>query len=167
LRSFDRIPFTQDIINQENNSGISTVKADIALTLDLNGLDSFSDGKVSLSSLPNGDPLDNVSHRDNVRYHFSGDRRRNTNSSNLGAIFSWTDRTNSEGKSQSLKKVLSDFEKGGKDSKVSESIAEQGLMTGKSVSDQTWKGDDKEAVKNFVSEECYIHTKVNESLFSN
>ena len=67
---------------------------------------------------------------------------------------------NTEGKYHEVNQVLSKYEAAMKPSNVSETVAEHGMMTGKNVYDQGWGGNSSDAVKNFVTEELYIHTKV-------
>lgn len=152
MRSFDRIALTQQLIDQEQKSGIDTVKADIALDLDLNGVDRIKDGNVTVSSLANGDSLDAATH------HFV-DNSKNHRDRKLGDLFSWNEKTSTDGKYKQVNRVLSDYEGAMTPSGVLDSVAEHGMMTGKNVYDQTWGGDPKEAVENFVTEELYIHTK--------
>jgi phospholipase D1/2 len=152
LRSFDRISLTNEILHQQYSSGIDSVKADVALSLELQGMDSFSGNTVSFSKSASGDALDSVTHAEQKPTH--------KESKELGDIFGWDAGTNVHDKDQKLKKLLSDYEKQGTDAKVSESIADQGMMTGTNVSDQAWAGEGEQAVKNFVTEELYIHAKV-------
>jgi hypothetical protein len=153
LRSFDRIAHTRGIIDQEQKSGVDTVKADIAFDLDLNGIDRIRNGKVTVSSLQNGDPLDSVAHG-------KAGVAKASKLNQLSDIFSWDDKTDNHEKYLKLNQVLSQFESAISEPKISESVAEHGMMTGQNVFDQKWKGDEKEAVKNYVTEELYIHTKV-------
>jgi hypothetical protein len=152
LRSFDRIALTQEIIAQEQASGINTVKADIALDLDVNGVDSIKDDSVTVSRLPIGDQFDFLVHKENPEKSSREDR--------LGDMFSWDQDSNPDDKHARLNQVLSDFQGAVKESQVSATIAEQGMMTGQNVFDQGWSGDGQDAVKNFVTEELYIHSKV-------
>ena len=152
MRSFDRIALTQEIIDQQRNSGIDAVKADIALDLDLNGVDSIKTDSVTVSAAPTGDNLDAVAHQTKAE--------KNVKEAKLGSLFAWDKKANSRDKHQKLSQVLSNFEGAIKDSQVSESVAEHGMMTGQNVYDQTWQGNDQDAVKNFVTEELYIHSKV-------
>jgi hypothetical protein len=171
LRSFDRIPLTQEVKNQEKKSGIDTVKADIALGLDLNGLDSFGHQGVGVAPSPTGDSMDAVQHdTDKTKFQQKILRPKNTRkptdkSDGLAEIFDWNESTDSKGRQEKLNQVLSTFEKASTNVKVSESVAQHGMMTGENVYDESWNGDASDAVKNFVSEELYIHTKV-KSLFS-
>lgn len=55
---------------------------------------------------------------------------------------------------------------GKKPSMVSPTIAKHGLMTGEQVSSEVWDGDQQDAVRNFVTEELYIHTKVHLTLMT-
>ena len=153
LRSYDRIALTEDIIDKEKRSGVDTVKADLALDLDLIGVDKIRNERVTVSSLQAGDPLDSVAH---FNSHGSkvGDVRK------LGDIFSWNDAPDAERKHELLNKVLSRFESAGSESAVPDSIAEQAMMTGRDDLNRDWVGTDNEAVHNFVTEELYIHTKV-------
>lgn len=152
MRSFDRIALTKEIIAQEQASGVDTVKADIALDLDLNGVDSIKDDSVTVSHLPVGDSLDFLTHKKKVA--------QNSKEDNLGNIFSWNKNANSNDKHAKLNQVLSNYQGAVKESRVSASVAQHGMMTGQNVSEQGWSGDDKDAVKNFVTEELYIHSKV-------
>jgi phospholipase D1/2 len=166
LRSFDRIPLTQQVKNQEKKSGIDTVKADIALGLDLNGLESFGNQGVGVASSPTGDPMDAIRHEtDKGKLQQKILRPKNTKkpagqTDGLGEMFNWNESTDSKGRQQKLNQVLSSFEGASTGVKVSETIAQHGMMTGENVFDERWNGDESEAVKNFVSEELYIHTKV-------
>ena len=167
LRSFDRIPLTEGIVKQEQMSGIDTVKADIALGLELNGLGSFGKQDVSVSSSPMGDAMDDVHFDATKGAH--GVRKLATTTSRskmngLSEMFDWTDSTEQEGKIQKLNQVLSSFDNAAQEGKVSGTVSQHGMMTGQNVFDEKWTGDEKEAVKNFVSEELYIHTKVNRYL---
>jgi phospholipase D1/2 len=159
LRSFDRIPLTPKIINQEHQSGIDTAKADIALGLDLNGLDSFGKQDVRVSSSPTGDSMDSIASHSQRQRGNQGPTTPKTNG--LSEIFNWSDKTKPEGKQQNVKDVLTNFENAGQEGNVTETISQHGMMTGTNVFDESWDGDQKQAVKNFVSEELYIHTKVN------
>ena len=152
MRSFDRIALTQEIIDQQRNSGIDAVKADIALDLDLNGVDTMKSESVTVSAASTGDSLDAVAHGRKAE--------KKVREADLGSLFAWDKKTNSTDKHRKLSQVLSNFERATKDSQVSESVAEHGMMTGQNVYDQTWQGNDQDAVKNFVSEELYIHSKV-------
>jgi oligoribonuclease (3'-5' exoribonuclease) len=152
LRSFDRIALTQEIIDQQRKSGVDAVKADIALDLDLNGVDSIKTDSITVAAAPTGDNLDAVAHQKKKEKHVK--------EANLESLFAWGRKDDSRDKHQKLSNVLSGFEGAIKDSKVSESVAEHGMMTGQNVYDQTWQGKDQDAVKNFVSEELYIHSKV-------
>ena len=158
LRSFDRIPLTQQIVNQEHNSGIDTVKADIALSLDLNGLESFGKHDVGVSSLPMGDPMDSLHY--GSKTPSKAQRKQATQTNGLSEMFDWNDKTKPAGKQQKLDEVLSNFESAVQEGKVSDTVSQHGMMTGTNVFDERWDGDEKQAVKNFVSEELYIHTKV-------
>lgn len=163
LRSFDRIPLTQGIVKQEKVSGIDTVKADIALGLELNGLGSFGKQDVSVSSSPTGDPMDYITldatkGARGMRKPVATNPRSKMNG--LSEMFDWNDSTKQEGKKQKLSQVLSSFDNAAQEGKVSETVSQHGMMTGQNVFDEKWDGDEKEAVKNFVSEELYIHTKV-------
>lgn len=153
MRSFDRIALTQQLIDQEQKSGVDAVKADIALDLDLHGVDRIKDGNVTVSSLANGDSLDAATHH-------MVNTSKNHNDRKLGDLFAWNDKTSTDGKYKQVNQVLSDFEGAMTPSGVSDSVAQQAMMTGRNVYDQTWGGDSKEAVQNFVTEELYIHTKV-------
>ena len=152
MRSFDRIALTQEIIAQQQNSGVNAVKADIALDLDLSGVNRIKSDSVTVSAAPIGDTFDAVAHQTKAQ--------KNVKDHNLGSLFAWDGKTNSNDKHQKLNQVLSDFEGAIQDSRVAESVAQQGMMTGQNVFDQTWQGNDRDAVKNFVSEELYIHSKV-------
>lgn len=152
MRSFDRIALTQEILAQEQASGIDTVKADIALDLDINGIDTIKDDSVTVSHLPVGDSLDFLAHKSKPA--------KNSKEDKLGDIFAWNKNANKDAKHQKLNEVLSNFQGAGKTSNVPASVAQQGMMTGQNVSDQTWSGNDQAAVKNFVTEELYIHSKV-------
>lgn len=152
MRSFDRIALTKEIIDQQHNSGINAVIADIALDMDLNGVDSIKSDSVTVSAAPTGDNLDAVAHQRKAEKHVK--------ETNLESLFNWDRKTNSHDKHQKLSKLLSDFDGAVKDSQVSETVAEHGMMTGQNVFDQKWQGNDQDAVKNFVSEELYIHSKV-------
>ena len=152
MRSFDRIALTKEIIDQQKNSGVNTVLADIALDLDLNGVDSIKSNSVAVSAAPTGDNLDAVAHQRKAE--------KKVKEANLGSLFDWDTKTNPHDKHQKLSQVLSAFDRAVKDPQVSESVAEQGMMTGQNVYDQTWHGNDQDAVKNFVTEELYIHSKV-------
>lgn len=153
MRSFDRIPLTQQLVDQEQRSGVDVVKADIALDLSLNGIDRVKDENITVSDLGNGDSMDSVAH-----HHFGPSQ--NHKEKKLGDMFSWTDKTNQDAKYKQVSQVLSAYEGAATPSQVSGTVAEQGMMTGKNVYDQTWTGDSADAVKNFVTEETYIHTKV-------
>lgn len=96
---------------------------------------------------------------DSVAHHHFGPSQ-NHKEKKLGDIFSWTDKTNQDTKYKQVNQVLSAYEGAATPSQVSGTVAEQGMMTGKNVYDQTWTGDSADAVKNFVTEETYIHTKV-------
>lgn len=152
MRSFDRIALTQEIIDQVHESGIDATKADIALDLDLNG-DSIQSQSVVISSAANGDALDHVAHQ-------SGKTAKTSMVSKVGDIFAWNSATSTEGKHRKVNQILSSFERSMTESRVSPSIAQHGMMTGSQVSDQYWRGDDQAEVKNFITEELYIHTKV-------
>jgi hypothetical protein len=152
LRSYDRIAFTQQIIDQEHKSGIDTVKADIALDLNLNGIDRVKGEQVTVSALPNGDALDTVAHQ--------ADRSKDHKLGQLGDMFSWNDKTDMNSKYQKLNQTLSNFESAVVPSGVTDTVAENAMMTGQNVYDQKWGGNSQDAVKNFVTEELYIHTKV-------
>jgi phospholipase D1/2 len=155
LRSFDRIPYTQQLKDQQTKSGIDSVKADVALGLDLNGLDSFGEG-VAVTNLGTGDSLDRVRHKhDNPAPQISPPGK-----AGMGGLFGWDDKSDDKTKQAQLDKTLSAFTAAGSKTTVKPSIAEAGMMTGANVSDEQWSGDDQEAVKNFVSEEVYIHTKL-------
>jgi len=78
----------------------------------------------------------------------------------LNDIFAWNKNANMDAKHQKLNEVLSNFQGAGQKSNVPASVAQHGMMTGANVSDQTWSGDDQNVVKNFVTEELYIHSKV-------
>jgi len=143
-------------VDQEQKSGVDAVKADIALDLDLHGVDRIKDGNVTVSSLANGDSLDGATHH-------SVNTSQNHKDCKLGDLFAWNDKTSTDGKYKQVHQVLSDYEGAVTPSGVSDSIAEQAMLTGKNVYDQTWGGDSKEAVQNFVTEELYIHTKVSHS----
>jgi phospholipase D1/2 len=163
LRSFDRIPLTDGIVKQEQVSGIDTVKADIALGLELNGLGSFGKQDVSVSSSATGDPMDDITlgaskGPQGVRKLATTMSKSKT--SGLNEMFDWNESTKPEGKIQKLSQVLGSFDNAVQEGKVSETVSQHGMMTGENVFDQKWDGDEKEAVKNFVSEELYIHTKV-------
>jgi phospholipase D1/2 len=153
LRSYDRIALTQEIVEKEKKSGIDTLKADLALDLDLIGVDKIKNQQVTVSSLAAGDSLDAVAHSD-PHPSKSGDIKP------FEDLFSWNRTADVQKKNDVLNTVLSRFEQAGSESPVSDSIAEQAMMTGREVWDEKWVGDDKEAVKNFVTEELYIHTKV-------
>jgi hypothetical protein len=153
LRSFDRIPLTQQLLDQEQKSGVDVIKADIALDLNLNGIDRLKDDNVTVSHLGNGDSMDCVAH------HHAGPSQ-NHKETKLGDMFSWTDKTNQDAKYNQLNQVLSAYDGAATKSQVSGTVAEQGMMTGQNVYDQTWTGNSADAVKNFVTEELYIHTKV-------
>jgi len=161
LRSFDRIPLTQQIINQEHASGIDTVKADIALGLDLNGLDSYGKQDVGVSSCPTGDAMDSITYD---LPHLQANRKQATTTNGLGEMFDWSDETEPETKQQKVTEVLTKFENAMEPppaaGKVSGTVSQHGMMTGTNVFDEAWIGEKQEAVKNFVSEELYIHTKV-------
>ena len=152
MRSFDRIALTQDIIDQQHQSGVNAPVAVIALDLELNGVDFIKDNSFTVSSLPTGDSLDLVAHQPK--------RDSKAENQNLGTAFSWDGNATSDAKQQHLSQLLSDFQGAAEANHVSGSIAEHGMMTGQNVFDQAWKGDDQAAVKNFVSEELYIHSKV-------
>lgn len=161
LRSFGRIPLTQQIINQEQSSGIDTVKADIALALDLNGLESFGKQDVSVSSSPMGDPMDSITYDP---AHLKANRKQTTTTNGLSEMFDWSEKTKPDGKQQKLNEILTKFENAVQPAgagKVSETVSQHAMMTGTNVFDEGWDGNEQEAVKNFVSEELYIHTKVN------
>jgi hypothetical protein len=161
LRSFDRIPFTQQIIDQEQKSGIDITKADIALSLDQFGLDSFGDdGKVTVSTAPEGDALDFVAH------HSKGLTTKKSELAKVDDLFSWNERTSDEGKHQKVNQVLSAYEAASVLPKVSPSIAQDAMETGKNVSDRHWTDGEQDAVKNFITEELYIHAKVLSFLYS-
>jgi phospholipase D1/2 len=166
LRSFDRIPLTQQVKNQEKKSGIDTVKADIALGLDLNGLESFGNQGVGVASSPTGDSMDAIRHEtDKGKRQQKILRPKNTRkpagqTDGLDEMFDWNESTDSKGRQQKLNEVLSSYEGASTGVKVNETIAQHGMMTGENVFDERWNGDESEAVKNFVSEELYIHTKV-------
>lgn len=154
MRSFDRIALTKEIVAQEKASGIDTVKADIALDLDLNGVDSIKDNSVTVSHLPNGDSLDLPTHK------VKPQKNTNAKEKPLSNIFAWNEKDSSKDKHQKVNQVLSDFQDATKESQVPATLAQHGMMTGQNVYDQKWSGDDQDAVKNFVTEELYIHTKV-------
>jgi hypothetical protein len=151
LRSFDHIALTREIIAQEKASGIDAIKADIALDLDINGIDTIKDDSVTVTHLPTGDSRDFLAHKPKPK-NFKEDK--------LGDIFAWNKNANKDAKHQKLNEVLSNFQGAGRKSNVPASVAEHGMMTGQSVSDQAWSGDDQSVVNNFVTEELYIHTKV-------
>ena len=88
------------------------------------------------------------------------DTSKNHKDRKLGDLFSWNEKTSTDGKYKQVNQVLSNYESAMTPSGVADSVAEHGMMTGKNVYDQTWGGDSKEAVENFVTEELYIHTKV-------
>jgi hypothetical protein len=158
LRSFDRIPLTQQIKDQQTNSGIDAVKADVALGLDLNGLDSFSNEGFAVSSLGTGDSLDDA--RRQTGKAQAGVAAPATNKTGLGEVFGWDEGTDNKTKHEAVNQTLSAFTDAGTKGTVKSSVAQHGMMTGTNVFDEVWNGDPKEAVKNFVSEEVYIHTKV-------
>jgi hypothetical protein len=157
LRSFDRIPYTQAIKDQQAKSGIDTVKADIAMGMDLNGLDTFDKG-VAVTNLGKGDSLDHVRHKSDSAQ--SSTTPAAPKKSGVSDLFGWDDNTDDKSKQEQLNKTLSAFEGAGSKPTVNPTIAQQGMMTGANVSDEIWSGTDQEAVRNFVTEEVYIHTKV-------
>jgi len=75
-------------------------------------------------------------------------------------MMGWDENSDDKGKQAQLDKTLSAFEGAGSDATVKDSVAAHGMMTGANVSDELWSGNDQEAVRNFVSEEVYIHTKL-------
>jgi hypothetical protein len=141
--------------DQQTKSGIDSVKADVALGLDLNGLDSFGEG-VAVTNLGTGDSLDRVRHK----HGNPAPQVSPASKAGMGGLFGWDDKSDDKTKQAQLDKTLSAFTAAGSKTTVKPTIAEAGMMTGANVSDDQWSGDDQEAVKNFVSEEVYIHTKV-------
>lgn len=139
------------------------MKADVALGLDLNGLDSFSNEGIAVSNLGTGDSLDNV--RNQTGKADAGAAAPAPNQTGLGEVFGWAEGTDDKTKHDAVNQTLSAFEGAGSKGTVQSSVAQHGMMTGANVSDEAWSGDPKEAVKNFVSEEVYIHTKVSYHLF--
>ena len=153
LRSFDRIPLTKQIRQQEAKSGIDTLKADIALDLNLSGLDSIENEHLTVSSVSQGDALDSIAHN-------KAKPPKNGSIHKFDDIFHWDKSASPKGKQDKLNEVLSQFQDAGTQAAVSNTIAAEAMETGHNVTEHSWKGDEQEAVKNFVTEELYIHTKV-------
>lgn len=153
LRSFDRIPMTKQIRQQEAKSGIDTLKADIALDLNLSGLDSVDSEHLTVSSVSQGDALDSIAHN-------KAKPPKNSSVHKFDDMFHWDKATGKKGKQEKVDEVLSQFQDAGTQAAVSNTIAAEAMETGHNVTDHVWKGDEQEAVKNFVAEELYIHTKV-------
>ena len=84
---------------------------------------------MTVSAVPTGDTLAAVAHQIKAQ--------KNVKDHNLGSLFAWDGNSNSDDKHHKLNQVLSDFEGAIQDSRVSESVAEHGMMTGQNVFDQT------------------------------
>ena len=154
LRAWGEIPLTPEYLAHEREAHDQVIKADIAYALDMMGLDAFDDEKtVRVSTCALGDELDATVH---AVEHGGG---KESEAVDLATLFSWDEDASDVAKQQRLEQVLMQYP-------TTDDENEQVQMFDKGGADKTntdGTSDGSGSVKNFVTEELYIHAKVSTS----
>jgi hypothetical protein len=151
LRAWGEIPLTPEYLAHEREAHEQAIKTDIAYALDIMGLDAFDNGKsIRVSKCALGDELD-------ATVHHVGHAGKESEAVELAKLFNWDEDASDMTKQQKLEQVLTQY-------LTVDDDDEQFQMLGKESTDRKESTDAASgSVKNFVTEEVYIHAKV--SLF--
>jgi len=170
LRSFDRIAYSQQLKQQEEDSGVDFLQADMALGLNIQKQSNFeltSQTVIGYSPLGAGDALDRVTHEiHELTLHDTSTPKKKQKQFSVDEFFGFGKDGNSmKSTEEKVRGVVDQFvAQAGKEDKVDATVAQHALESSRNVIDAGLIGDEKDVVKNFVSEELYIHTKVHCSL---
>jgi len=134
------------------DAGLDVVSADVTLDMKVNGhIKNQHVSNVQVVQTPNGDLQGNVVHTP----------EKTSLATSLQEMFNLRKTASAQDVNNAVESAWNKLTGAGKKpSMVSPTIAQHGLMTGKQVSSEVWVGDQQDAIKNFVTEELYIHTKV-------
>jgi phospholipase D1/2 len=163
LRSFDRIAMSQQLKRQENETGITFLQADLALGLDIqhnSDLVLSPQTLIGYSPLPAGDALDLITHNlQKLMLHGTLPPELKAKQSSVEDFFGF--HKNGKSTADKVHDVVEQFcaEAAAQD-EVDWTVAQHALESKETAIDLEWVGDERDAVKNFVSEELYIHSKV-------
>ena len=152
MRSFDRIALTPQRLQHLKDAGLDVVSADVALDMKVNGhIKNENISNIQVVQTPNGDLQGNVVHA----------QKKTSLATSLQDMFGLQKNASTQDVNNAVESAWNKLTGAGKKpSMESPTIARHGLMTGKPVSSEVWTGDQQDAIKNFVTEELYIHTKV-------
>jgi hypothetical protein len=160
LRSFDRIALTPQRIQHLQQAGLDIVSADVALDMKVNGhIKDEHVSNVQVVQTPLGDLQGQIIHPP----------KKATKGTSLQDMFGLEKNASAADVEKAVDSAWDKLTGAPKTpSMIPPTIAKHGLL-GESGEDMSeiWTGDQQNAIRNFVTEELYIHTKVHPILVLN
>jgi hypothetical protein len=153
LRSFDRIALTPQRLQHLQQAGLDVVSADVALDMKINGHVKDEHGSnVQVMQTPHGDLQGQIVHPP----------QKSTTGTSLQDMFGLERNATAADVGKAADSAFDNLTRTEKaPSMIPPTIADHGLLGGGGQDmSEVWTGDQQDAIKNFVSEELYIHTKV-------